>query len=137
MRIGFRLSSWETADRDNITQINGRNEREENCYERQMNVDVLVRTIPKDNNAFATTNPEHSSHDQHSSRIESLGRVPKNKEFLRRFLKDDGVRTLIKSKLDEIHRSPAYQSVLKGQSYIPNSIEGSLAQNNNKTCSVV
>ena len=126
------------AESDNRNGQNTRNERDENPFEQRMNVDVVVRTIPEDGNTFAATNSELSSRNgRHSPKIDPLGRVHKNKEFLRRFLKDDGVRTLIKTKLDEIHRSPVYQSVLKGQPYIPASIEGSLAQNNNKACSVV
>ena len=125
------------AESDNRNGQNTRNEREETPFEQRMNVDVVVRTIPEDSNTFAATNSELSRNGRHSPKIDPLGRVHKNKEFLRRFLKDDGVRTLIKTKLDEIHRSPVYQSVLKGQPYIPASIEGSLAQNNNKACSVV
>ena len=140
------------ADSDNNRNgQNTRNEREENPFEQRMNVDVVVRTIPQEDihsNTFAATNGELSRNGRHSPpKIDPLGRVPKNKEFLQRFLKDNGVRTLIKSKLDEIHRTPVvYPSVLQGQPYIPvsigqpyipASIEGSLAQNNNKACSVV
>ena len=112
--------------------------------QREMNVDVVVRAIPSENE----TSPMASDGAHHSTgqypridslgRVDSMGRVHKNKEFLKRFLKDNGVRTLIKTKLDEIHRSPVYQSVLQGQPYITGNIEGpSLGQSTNKTCSVV
>ena len=110
----------------------------EQVPEQQMNVDVVVRTIPNGNDVFSMTSNEVHHSTRQYPRIDTMGsRVHKNKEFLKRFLKDNGVRTLIKTKLDEIHRSPVYQSVLKGQSYIPTNIEGSLGQNNNATCSVV
>ena len=125
------------ADSDNSKGKNAVNEREETPFEQRMNVDVVVRTIPEDSHNFTTTDGQQPQNGRQSSKIDHLGRVHKNKEFLQRFLKDNGVRTLIKSKLDELHRTPVYQSVLNGQPYIPASIEGSLAQTNSKACSVV
>ena len=139
---------FETSDmenRSNSTNDCHRLEMMDNVPEqREMNVDVVVRTNPSENETLpmASYGAYHSTGQcpriDSLGRVDSMGRVHKNKEFLKRFLKDNGVRTLIKTKLDEIHRSPVYQTVLKGQPYITGNIEGpSLGQSTNKTCSVI